>query len=242
MRALARALVPLTAFGCLLGPASEAGAELVYLTSGRTLSVRSHRIDGAQATLLLRAGGEVACPASLIARIEPDEVPWPEPAPAGPAAPESSATATAMPFDDLIGPLSLRHGVEPALVRAVIETESAFEPRAMSPKGAMGLMQLMPRTARQYAVGDPFDPSANLDAGIRHLRGLLDRYDVRLALAAYNAGEGTIRRHGGVPPFRETRDYVERVLRRAEHFRRVAEPPGAVGSHAAPPLPASPSS
>ena len=79
----------------------------------------------------------------------------------------------------------------------------------------MGLMQLMPATARQYAVTDPYDPESNLDAGIRHLRSLLDRFDLRLALAAYNAGEGAVRRYGGVPPFAETRNYVVRVMQRA---------------------------
>ena len=78
----------------------------------------------------------------------------------------------------------------------------------------MGLMQLMPATARQYAVADPYDPQANIEAGIRHLKSLLDRFDVPLALAAYNAGEGTVRRYGGMPPYRETRSYVSRILSR----------------------------
>jgi soluble lytic murein transglycosylase-like protein len=83
----------------------------------------------------------------------------------------------------------------------------------------MGLMQLMPATARQYSVTDPYEPAANLEAGIRHLRSLLDRYDIRLALAAYNAGEATVQRHGGLPPYPETRAYVDRVLRRLNHYR-----------------------
>jgi soluble lytic murein transglycosylase-like protein len=93
--------------------------------------------------------------------------------------------------------------------------ESNYESRAVSPKGAMGLMQLMPATARQYALVDPFDPAQNLDAGLRHLRGLLDRYGKgreSLALAAYNAGEGAVTRYRGIPPFRETQDYVRRIL------------------------------
>jgi soluble lytic murein transglycosylase-like protein len=77
----------------------------------------------------------------------------------------------------------------------------------------MGLMQLMPRTARQYDLDDPYDPAGNVDAGARHLRDLLDRFDLPVALAAYNAGEGAVRRYGGVPPYRETRDYVARILR-----------------------------
>jgi soluble lytic murein transglycosylase-like protein len=79
-------------------------------------------------------------------------------------------------------------------------------------KGARGLMQLMPDTARQYGVGNSYNPTANLDAGIKHLRSLLDRFDLKLAIAAYNAGEAAVQRFGGIPPYRETRDYVTRVL------------------------------
>jgi soluble lytic murein transglycosylase-like protein len=106
------------------------------------------------------------------------------------------------------------HGLSPDLVRAVIQVESGFNPRAVSPKGAMGLMQLMPATATEYGVGDPFDPADNVRAGVAYLRRLLDRYDgrVELALAAYNAGPGAVDRHGSqVPPYRETRDYVRRI-------------------------------
>ena len=95
----------------------------------------------------------------------------------------------------------------------VISVESNFERHARSRKGAMGLMQLMPTTARQYAVGDPYDPRSNIEAGARHLRVLLDRFDVSLALAAYNAGEGAVLRFGGIPPYPETREYVRRILR-----------------------------
>ena len=103
--------------------------------------------------------------------------------------------------------------MSPRLVQAVIEVESNFEHRARSRKGAMGLMQLMPSTARQYAVANPYDPRSNIDAGARHLRTLLDRFDVSRALAAYNAGEGAVRRFGGIPPYPETRSYVRRILR-----------------------------
>jgi len=105
-----------------------------------------------------------------------------------------------------------RHDIDPAFVRAVIHAESAFNPMAVSNKGAQGLMQLMPATAAQYQVRDPYDPATNLEAGVRHLKGLLGRFDLALALAAYNAGEGTVRRHGGIPPYPETRAYVGRVL------------------------------
>jgi hypothetical protein len=221
-RAVAAIRYALVAMAMSPGFATSARAEIVFLTTGRTLNVRTHRFEDQKAILELRAGGQVLCDQSLIARIEPDEVPWPEPdAPVAvatlPVAPPSSGPA--FPFAELIRPLAQQHGVDASLIRAVVATESAFEPRARSPKGAMGLMQLMPQTARQYSVTNPFDPSANLDAGIKHLKFLLDRYDIRVALAAYNAGEGAVRLHGGIPPFRETREYVERVLRRLEQYR-----------------------
>jgi len=102
------------------------------------------------------------------------------------------------------------------LVGAVIKVESGFQTRARSPKGAMGLMQLMPDTARRYAVGRPYDPATNIDAGTRHLRSLLDRFPLDLALAAYNAGEATVSRFQGIPPYPETRDYVARILKLIE--------------------------
>lgn len=114
-------------------------------------------------------------------------------------------------------------GVDEALVRAVAHAESGFDAAAVSPKGALGVMQLMPETARELGVRDPFAPAESIDAGARHLRGLLRRYrgDLELVAAAYNAGVGAVARHGGVPPYAETRDYIRRVL--ALHARyRVA--------------------
>jgi soluble lytic murein transglycosylase-like protein len=106
-----------------------------------------------------------------------------------------------------------RHQVDPNLVRSIIKVESNFNPNAVSRKGAMGLMQLMPATARSLNVSNPFDPQQNVDAGVRHLRQLLDSYggDVRLSLAAYNAGAGAVARSAGVPKFAETRNYVQRI-------------------------------
>ncbi len=100
-------------------------------------------------------------------------------------------------------------------MRAVVQVESGFNQWAKSPKGAMGLMQLMPATARQYAVQDPYDPASNIEAGIKHLKSLLQRLPVALALAAYNAGEDAVQRFHGIPPYRETQDYVSRILRLA---------------------------
>jgi len=106
-----------------------------------------------------------------------------------------------------------RHKVDPALVRAVIETESNWNPMARSRKGALGLMQLIPATAQRFGVNDAYNPRQNVDAGVRYLKTLLERYNgnLDLALAAYNAGEGAVDRAGGVPTYRETRNYVQRV-------------------------------
>jgi soluble lytic murein transglycosylase-like protein len=116
-------------------------------------------------------------------------------------------------IDAAINEAAARHNVDPNLVRSVIKVESNFNPNAVSRKGAMGLMQLMPATARSLNVSNPFDPQQNVDAGVRHLRKLLDSYggDVRLSLAAYNAGAGAVARSAGVPRFGETRKYVRRI-------------------------------
>jgi hypothetical protein len=114
----------------------------------------------------------------------------------------------------LVTEIAWEHGLDPRLVHALIEVESGWNPLAVSRRGAMGLMQLMPPTARRLGVTDPFDPEQNLRAGVNELRRLVDRYsgDLPLALAAYNAGEGAIARYGGVPPYRETRGYVRRIM------------------------------
>jgi soluble lytic murein transglycosylase-like protein len=194
--------------------APSAAAEIIRLNGGRTLSVKAHRDEGESIVLTLRAGGEIVCPRSMVAEILPDEVPYPEPqADAAMQLPEVAGEAALGPFGDLIAAAAERHGVSPSLVHAVIAVESNFKHRARSRKGAMGLMQLMPGTARQYAVANPYDPRSNIDAGTRHLRMLLDRFDVSRALAAYNAGEEAVRRFGGIPPYPETRSYVRRILR-----------------------------
>ena len=117
-------------------------------------------------------------------------------------------------YSDIIMRASVDHGVPVALIRAVIHTESAFNPRAISPKGAQGLMQLMPAIAKHLGVGNPFSPAENIRGGVKHLAFLLKRYggDRRRALAAYNAGEDAVERYQGIPPFAETKEYVRRVL------------------------------
>lgn len=125
-------------------------------------------------------------------------------------------------YDSLIREAARRYRVEPALVKAVIQAESDFVPYARSPKGAMGLMQLMPATARMHGVWQILDPRENVEGGVRHLRYLLDRYggNLRLALAAYNAGVQAVSRHGGVPPYPETTEYLDRVLRFRQMYAR----------------------
>jgi soluble lytic murein transglycosylase-like protein len=125
--------------------------------------------------------------------------------------PPASRGATA--YDSLIREHAERHGISPDLVRAVIQAESGFNPWAVSPKGAMGLMQLMPATARELGVNNPFHPDDNIRGGVWYLATLLERFDqdVVRALAAYNAGPGRVERYNGVPPYRETQDYVKKI-------------------------------
>ncbi len=219
MRLKPQHLLPLTLLAAL-ATAMPASAEIVFLSSGRTLSVEGHRVDGDHITLTLRSGGEVTCDKSLIDKIEADEVPYidpdapqtKEPEPADEQQDGSRLGQT--PYGEIIDSVAEAQGVNPLLVRALIQVESKFRPTARSPKGAMGLMQLMPSTAREYNVRNPFEPKANIEAGIKHLKSLLDRFGSRmeLALAAYNAGVGAVEKFNGVPPYRETRDYVTRIL------------------------------
>jgi soluble lytic murein transglycosylase-like protein len=191
-----------------------ASADIVRFTSGRTMSVDTCKIEGDTATIVLRGGGEMKAPKSIIEEVLPDEylhaAPEPLPAYIAPA----SAALSSTEVHELVDRLAARHGVDVRLAHALVQVESNYEARAVSPKGASGLMQIMPSVAHDYALADPFDPEQNLDVGLRHLRGLLDLFksDVRLALAAYNAGLGAVTRYGGVPPYRETQNYVQRIM------------------------------
>ena len=204
-----------------LATASMASAEIVVLTSGRTLSVKGHKIDGESVTLTLRSGGEVTCDRSLIEKIVADEVEHPDPqAPVAAAetdpklpAVDRGALLRESIYGELIEAAAEAHGVDPMLVQALIQVESNYRPRAKSNKGAMGLMQLMPATAREYKVRNAYDPKSNIDAGVRKLKSLIDKWGgLELALAAYNAGEGAVARFKGIPPYRETQNYVSRIL------------------------------
>ena len=217
-----RALLFLPLATCVwAGTAQPASAEIVVLSSGSTLSVKSHRIDGDSIVLTLRSGGEVTCDRSLIEKILPDEVPYPEPRQEPPQQLQRPDVGIVVdpslleqtPYGEIIAAMAEAHGVDPMLVRALIEVESNYKARAKSHRGAMGLMQLMPATAREYRVGNPYDPKSNIAAGVQHLKSLIDRLGkVDLALAAYNAGEGAVKKFNGVPPYRETRRYVSKIL------------------------------
>ena len=194
--------------------ATPASAEVIVFSSARSMSVAAHRFDGDRVIVMLRGGGEMSFDRSLVADIKPDEVPWAEEQTSSEALEQKvrPQLVEKTAYDALIETASARHEVDARLVKAVIQVESSFQPRARSPKGAMGLMQLMPATARRYQARNVFDPRVNIETGTRHLRALLREFELPLALAAYNAGEAAVRRFGGIPPYAETQAYVARIL------------------------------
>jgi soluble lytic murein transglycosylase-like protein len=206
----------LTAALALLAGAGSARAELAVLANGQILKVTARRAEGDRIFLSLKEGGEVGVVAAEIRGFVPDEVADEVLAPVA-AGTDLRALAIAA---------AQRHGLAPELVLAVVGVESAFKPDAVSHKGAQGLMQLMPGTAKELGVDDALDPAQNLDGGARYLRRLLAQYggDVGRALAAYNAGPGAVKRHRGVPPYRETHHYISRVLERYQREQAAGKP------------------
>jgi hypothetical protein len=188
----------------LFVPATGARAEIALLSSGLTLKLDAHRVEADGVVLMLKGGGEVGVPLGAVRGFVPDEVL------------DEVVVPPGGDLRELAAAVARRHGLDPDLVAAVVSVESGFRPEAVSPRGAQGLMQLMPKTAASLGVEDAFDAEQNLDGGARHLGQLLTLYggDLVRALAAYNAGEGAVARHGGVPPYRETRAYVKKVLER----------------------------
>jgi soluble lytic murein transglycosylase-like protein len=219
MKTLALSLLASTLF---LASASTSDADVLFFANGRTISVKNHRVEGDTITVTFRNGGEATFQLALVARIAADEIPDPEPvvAPTEPVRSVSQSRRRALesrPYAALIETVASKHGVDPALVHAVVEAESNYYPLARSPVGARGLMQVMPATAKDLGVRSTrllFDPQENLEAGVKYLKWLLERFngDLPSALAAYNAGPGNVQKYDGIPPFRETEDYVRKVL------------------------------
>jgi soluble lytic murein transglycosylase-like protein len=211
----------------LISGVASAG-EYALLSNGGRLRVDRHEPAGSKVRLYV-AGGTIEVDLAEVLGFEADEA---DPRTGIAAPPERSgapATAAAVPQagptakasvpehvapEQLANAAAAKYGLPPGLVRSVMKAESGFQPRSVSPKGAVGLMQLMPGTAQSLGV-NPYDPAQNVDAGTRYLRALLEKYNglLRHALAAYNAGPEAVEKHGGVPPFAETLDYIRRVER-----------------------------
>ena len=214
----------------LLLAAPPAEAALVVLAEGRHLkAARFELVDEERLRVELLGGGELVLPIERVERIVDDEVDPADPVaevppPGPPAGPRRSVRQTsgrphAAParWARLVESAAASYRLDPALVAAVIHVESAWKPRAVSPKGARGLMQLMPATARRLGVAKSFDPVQNVRGGALYLTRLAERFgehEVEKILAAYNAGEEAVESYGGVPPYRETRAYVKKVLAR----------------------------
>ncbi len=189
-----------------LGSITRVNAEQIFFANGRSMSVKDYRIDGDLITVTLHNGGEATFDKSLITDIKADEFPEVEESAAVVAAIQSSHA-------DLIETVALQHGVDPELVHAVVQAESNYDSHAKSPVGARGLMQVMPKTARDFGIKDLYDPQNNLEAGVQYLKFLLERFELPRAIAAYNAGPATVRKYDGIPPFEETQEYVRKVMR-----------------------------
>lgn len=178
-------------------------ADVAVLRNGFSIRHERREVMGAVTRLYLNndGSGYVDVRSEEIDHFEPDLTPVPG--------------TTVLKLPDVVGSVSHRYHLDPDLVNSVIRAESGFNPKAVSRKGAMGLMQLEPQTAAQLGVADPFDPATNVDGGTRYLRELLVRYDFDLikALAAYNAGPQRVEQYHGVPPYYETQAYVARVVR-----------------------------
>ena len=206
----------------LMAGAATAG-EYAMLANGARLHVDRHEADGAKVRLYY-SSGFVELALNAVVGYEAEEYVAPMAAVAVPLAPASGMVAEAPTPLELADAAADRYGLPRVLVRSVMAAESGFEPMAISPKGAIGLMQLMPGTA-QVLGADPHDPAQNVDAGTRYLRDLLEKYNygLRHALAAYNAGPGAVDKYNGVPPYRETIDYISRIekkLRAADAIKQ----------------------
>jgi len=183
--------------------AAPARGDYAVLRSGGRLHVSGYALEGDSVRLTIQ-GGSVLVAADDLISVEPEDV-FPTPPPVD--------IDFGARYAKLIHAAAQKHGVEEKLIASVIATESNFDAKAVSRKNALGLMQLLPKTAARYAVTNIFDPAQNIDAGTHYLKDLLERYhgSLAFALAAYNAGPETVDRYGGVPPFPETRNYVRQI-------------------------------
>ena len=209
---------PLLCIVFVTGLVSSASADIAVMASGKILYIDRFERADEELTLFLTGGGEVTVPSDLVANIVPNEIVEDQGA--------DPAQVQLLPhLESVIQPAAAKYGLDPNLVAAVIWAESSGDPNAVSKKGARGLMQLMPATARSLGVGNVLDPAQNVDGGSHYLRQMLDEHDgdLSLALAAYNAGPDAVRQYGGVPPYPETRDYVGRVMRVYERAREADE-------------------
>ena len=214
----------LLSLGLLAAPALR--AEYVVLRSGQRLKVTGYQLLGDKYRLQM-GGGTVEIAAEDVVTIEPEEVFTPLPA----------KPLVKAPYRELVEAAAARYRVDADLITSVIAVESNFDPKALSPKNARGLMQLLPETAQRMGVQNIYDPQENINAGTRYLRELLQRYnsDLALALAAYNAGPEAVEQYGRVPPFEETLSYVRRVKRSYEKSKSktFAKKPASPGAMAA---------
>lgn len=209
-----------------LALAAQAG-EFAVLSNGFRIHADSHTLDGALIRLETNQG-VIEIPASSVASFEQEDYKTPPAAPASPAPAQLHPNLTPQ---ELINRAAVHAGLPPAIVRSIARAESGFDQNAVSPKGAIGLMQLMPGTAAALNA-DPRDPEQNAEAGAQYLRDLLEKYEndphqVSKAVAAYNAGPGAVDKYHGVPPYPETVQYVNRVLRQYE--KEQAKPKTASG-------------
>jgi soluble lytic murein transglycosylase-like protein len=221
---------------------SASAADLAMLTNGFSLRHERREQRGSSTRLFLSAGDDsyVDVPTDQITSFEHDTTPPPARA-TQPAPPKKAA---AQDVKRIVSNAGDRHQIDADLIASVIQAESNFNPRAVSPKGAQGLMQLMPGTASQLGVTNAFEPETNVDAGTRYLRELLLRYngDIAKALAAYNAGAHRVQQYNGVPPYRETRAYVARIIRDFNRKKLQAAKANRVGRKGAAKAPAGQSS
>jgi len=225
----------ITAVLLLLAAAAPAGADIALFTDGRSMKIDAYKVSGeTEIQLTLKNGGKLTIPIERLERIVDDEV-----VPVEVVAEikktvehegifpklswrydEKRGPIFKSKFDKLIVEAAKKFDVDAALVSAVIQAESDFNPQEVSNKGARGLMQLMPATATRYGVTNSYDPTANVYGGVRYLKWLLQTFEgnADFAVAAYNAGEGNVWKYNGVPPFRETINYINRIAR---HVRKA---------------------